>query len=168
MRRLKRIICYAMIIMCCQVVMPVGAVTEGQENAIKDHCDTIKESLRLVQRDDSRARVYLGGYYENILTKYITPLNVKLVESNLSNASFVENQNKFATTRGAFATDFVNYQKGLEELTQMDCKVEPGKFYEKLVSVRKKRKVVEQDVKKMREIITEHVKLVEDLRKDLQ
>lgn len=150
------------------VALPVGAISEGQESAIKNHCDTIRDSLRKVQRDDSRTRVYLGGYYENILTGYMMPLNVKLVENNMSSVSLVENQNNFATTKGDFVANFVNYQKGLEELIAMDCKNEPDKFYEKLTSVRKKRKVVEQNVKKMKELMTEQVKLVEELRKEVQ
>lgn len=150
----------------CQY-LPVGAISEGQKSAIVDHCEAIKADLRTVQRSDSRTRVYLGGYYESILTKYMMPLNVKLVEANLPNVGLVENQNSFAATRGKFAEDFVNYQKGLEELVAMNCKAEPENFYEKLTSVRKKRKVVEQDVVKIRELTAEQVKMVKKLAEEL-
>lgn len=153
------------LLMFCQVFAPnVGAITEVQSNAIVKHCDTIKEDLKKVQKEDARVRVYLGGYYETILMKFITPLNVRLVENNLSSASLVENQNKFAASKTTFADDFITYQQGLEELVGMDCKEKPEEFYEKLTIVRQKRKTMAQDVLKMRSLISEHIKLVEGLK----
>lgn len=142
------------------LALPAMAISEEQENVIKGHCETIKDSLKAVQRTDARARVYLGGYYEAILSKFIMPLNVRLVENNLSNADLVENQNKFVETKNLFANDFVKYQQMLEELLAMDCKNEPEKFYEKLVVVRQRRKIMDQDVLKLRSLISEHIKLV--------
>lgn len=152
-------------VLCCQwFPAKVMAITEAQNAAIVKNCDTIKEDLKKVQKEDARVRVYLGGYYEAILTKFITPLNVRLVENNLSSAELVENQNKVAKAKSTFAEDFVNYQKGLEELVGMDCKETPEEFYDELVTVRQKRKIMVQDVLKMRSLISEHVRLVESLK----
>lgn len=139
-------------------------LTDEQSTAVITHCDTIKEDLRKVQKEDSRVRVYLGGYYEIILTKFITPLNVRLVENNLSSAGLVENQNKYVEARILFVNDFVSYQQALEELVNMSCKEEPGEFYDKLQLVQQKRKIMSQDVLKMRNLISEHVKLVNNLK----
>ncbi len=163
--RKKISIFYCIILMLiCQGVPAVGAVTEGQSAAIVDHCDIIREDLKKVQKEDARVRVYLGGYYEMILTKFITPLNVRLVENNLSSAELVENQNDFAAAKTLFANDFVAYQQSLEELVGMDCKKEPENFYDKLAVVRQKRKVMTQDVLKIRSLISGHIKLVEGLK----
>lgn len=142
----------------------VWAISVDQSTAIVEHCDTIKEDLKKVQKEDARTRVYLGEYYETILTKFITPLNVRLVENNLSSADLVENQNKFAAAKTVFANDFISYQKNLEELVGMDCEKEPEEFYNKLVVVRQKRKTMTQDVLKMRSLISEHMRLVEGLK----
>ena len=131
----------------------VQAIGPDQSAAIAEHCDTIKDDLKKVQKEDARARVYLGGYYETILTKFITPLNVRLVENNLSSAGLVENQNNFAGAKTLFSNDYITYQQGLEELVGMDCKQEPEKFYDKLTTVRQKRKIMVQDVLKMRNLI---------------
>ncbi len=139
-------------------------LTDEQSTAILSHCDTIKEGLKKVQKEDSRVRVYLGGYYETILVKFITPLNVRLVENNLSSAGLVENQNKYVETRALFVNDFVSYQQALEELVNMNCKEEPGEFYDKLQLVQQKRKIMSQGVLKMRSLISEHVKLVNNLK----
>ncbi len=140
--------------------VPVMAISETKEEAIETHCDTIKSSLRTLQKTDARVRVYLGGYYETILSKFVTQFNIRLVENNLSTASLIENQNNIAEAKSVFASDFVKYQQMLEELVAINCKTEPEAFYEKLDVVRQKRKIMKQDVLKMRELISEHIRLV--------
>ena len=160
----KKLILYCVVLVfSCQVV-PVMAISSSQENAISDHCNGIKDSLKSVQKRDAKARVYLGGYYENILTNFVMPLNVRLVENNLSNASLVENQNKIADTKTLFMDDYISYQQNLEELIMIDCKTNQEEFYNKLVKVRQKRKIVEQDTLKMRSLLSEHVKLANQVK----
>lgn len=142
-------------------------ITEEQRATIIDHCDTIKYSLGSLQRTDSRARVYLGRYYETILTSFITPLNLRLVENNISNTALIENQTNFAARRTRFVNDYISYQQSLEELVNVNCKTEPEKFYEKLLGVREKRKVVNRDVTRLREMTGTQMKLVEELRNGL-
>ena len=147
--------------------MPVNAISDEQKAEIKDRCETIRESLKTVQKNDSRTRVFLGARYETLLSKYITPFNIKMVENNMSASGLVENQTQFAEDKVVFANDFVSYQKHLEELIAIDCKNEPEKFYEKLVKVRQKRATMEQDVLKMRNLISEHVKLVNGVKEKM-
>ena len=145
-------------------VVPVSAASKAQENAIRNRCDTIRDSLKDVQKADAKVRVYLGALYETILTDYVMPLNVRLVENNLSTPDLVENQNKIADTRTLFNNDYVSYQQDLEDLALMDCREKPEDFYNKLVKVQQKRKIVEQDTLKMRTLISEHVKLANQIK----
>ena len=153
-----------MILLAGFVSLPVGAIAENQEKAVLEHCSEIKEQLKTLQKDDARTRVHLGGRYETILTKFMTPLNMRLLENNLSSAELVENQNNFADAKSLFNNDYINYQQNLEELVAMDCKNEPTAFYEKLDKVRQKRKIVQQDVLKLRSLVSKHVRLVTSLR----
>ena len=146
------------------VTLPVGAISKEQEAIIKDRCETIRENLKTVQKRDAKARVYLGGYYETILSKYMTPLNVRLVENNISDVALIENQNSFAKAKTGFAEDFVGYQKALEELVLMDCKNEPAKFYEELEAVRAKRAKMEKDMAKITDLTNKHRELVTELK----
>ena len=139
---------------------PAKAISEAQKTALVDHCASIKEDLRSLQKADARTRVYLGSYLETALSKFIVPLNLRLVENNLSSADFIENQNDFVAKKSAFINDFISYQQHLEELVAMNCGREPEKFYEKLVKVRDKRAIVERDVLALRTLLSEHVKLV--------
>lgn len=154
----------AMVVLSCYNVL---AISEGQSALIKSNCDSIQENLKLLQKDDSRVRVYLGALYERVLTKYIVPLNVRLVENSISNVAFIENQNSFATTKTAFVDDFVNYQKSLEELTLIDCKKNPEEFYQKLIVVREKRAKMAKDVTKLSDLMTKQKNLVLELKEKL-
>lgn len=147
-----------------QPILSATAISEAQEAIIIKHCDDIKTELRLIQREDAKSRVHLGAYYDQIMSNFVTPLNVKLVENNLSNAGFIDNQNDLAKTKSTFANDFTKYQQMLEELVAIDCKDEPEKFYNELVDVRERRKTMEQDVLKMRRLVSEHIGLVEKVR----
>ena len=147
---------------------PKEIINEVQKDTIIDHCDTIKDNLKSVQRADSRTRVYLGRYYETILSNFITPLNLRLVENNISDAKLLDNQTNFAARRERFNSDFIVYQQVLEELVNINCKNEPVRFYEKLEVVREKRQTVNRDVTKLREMTGEQVKLVEALKNGIE
>ena len=139
-------------------------LSDTQKNIIMDHCDTMKDNLKSLQKVDSRTRVYLGRYYETILTNFITPLNLRLVENNISNTKLLDNQTNFAAKRNNFVSDFIVYQQALEELINVNCKAEPTRFYEKLLSAREKRKTVNKDVSKLKAMTDEQKKLVEELK----
>ncbi len=146
---------------------PVYAISEAQTADIKERCDAIIIDLKNVQHADSRARVYLGRYYETILSKYITPLNIRLVENNLSDSQLIANQDNFTKARNTFIIDYIEYQRALEELVGMDCKTEPAKFYDGLVKARKKRKVVASDVTQLKKLANEQIKLATKLKEKL-
>lgn len=146
------------------MVLPVNAISENQKKVVGERCDAIQDVLRGVQRKDARTRVYLGEYYDAILEKFIKPLNVRLVENDLSSAELVENQNDFANTKTLFADDFVSYQQELEALVLVDCTKQPEEFVKALTKVRQKRKIVEQDVLQMRNLLSKHVKLANQLK----
>ena len=169
MKKFRQSLYYIILLLICLVgvALPVAGLSKEQEAGISDHCETIKDSLRTVQKSDARARVYLGGKYETILNKYVTPLNVRLVENSLSTTSLIESQNTLANGKAKFANDYVDYQQKLEELVGADCKNSPADFYEKLENVREKRKKVEQDVQKMKTALTDYVKLVKELKEKL-
>lgn len=166
MRKTRLIFYCSILLMFCQYVfgiMPVWAASQGQEDAIYDHCETIRESLKTVQKTDSRTRVYLGSYYEKILTKFIMQLNFRLVENSVADAGLTGSQTAVSTAREKFNEDYVEYQKGLENLIAVDCKAEPGRFYEELVAVRAKRATVRDDATAVRKAILEHVSLVREM-----
>lgn len=137
------------------------------ENAISEHCGAIKETLVNLQHQDSRTRVYLGRYYETILNTYIVPLNLRLVENNIGNNELMDNQTNFSNKRQEFISDYINYQKDLEDLVASNCESEPGTFYQKLQNTRVKRQTVANDVVKMRSLIKKQVELVKKLKEGI-
>ncbi len=142
-------------------------IPEEKLKLVSENCDSIKTNLRGIQKNDARARVYMGAYYEKILTKYMTALNVKLVENNTPDTSLIESQNKYASAKASFAEDYITYQKKLEDLLSVDCKNDSKEFYEELMSVRKKQSIIVKDAKKLSNLLTEHKELVKKLEAKL-
>ena len=136
----KAMILFVCVLLSC-LALPVSALSETQEATIVKKCDSIQEKLKLVQKKDARVRVYLGALYEKILTKYIVPLNVRLVENSVTNVSLIENQNSFAEAR-------------------ID-------FYQKLEQVRTKREKMTKDVAELSELLTKQKSLVSELKGSL-
>lgn len=170
MKKKRIFFCYIIFTLILQVFggfTSVMAISEAQKNAIFDHCEAISDNLKDVQRADSRTRVYLGRYYETILTKFIMPLNLRLVENNLPGTGLINNQNDFNKTRADFVSNYIEYQKSLEELVAFDCKADPEGFYEKLVEVRKKRAVVAGETTQLRKLAGEQINLVKALEAKL-
>lgn len=167
MKKTFLVLVLATSLITCPVFAAGELVTEAQKKSIVANCDSIIEKLNSLQHEDSRARVYLGRYYETIQTKFITPLNVRLAENTLSSDGFVKNQNDFSKARASFMIDFVESQKALDDLIATDCKNEPEKFYEKLEVARKKREVVAKEVSNIRILIKDHTNLVKKLGEKL-
>ena len=157
----------ALVVSLFLMVVPVSAISEEQKAIIKERCDIIKEDLKNVQHADLKTRVYLGRYYETILSKFITPLNVRLVENDLRDDNLFDNQNNFKNAQATFKSDYIEYQKVLEELVGMDCKAEPEKFYDNLVKARSKRKIVADDTAVLRRLASEQIKLATRLKERL-
>ncbi len=158
---------YIILVLFCLVPTGASAISEGQKNAISENCLSIKDSLRITQRVDSRTRVYLGGKFETILTKFIKPLNVKLIENNISDLGLIENQSSFVEARAVFSSDFIRYQQSLEELIGINCEAEPEIFYDKLLITRERRRLMSQDISKIKKIILNNVQLVTELRSNI-
>ncbi len=159
------------LLMFCQCFLCLSSVYAEEKtdySKLISHCDEVKEILKNIQREDSRVRVYLGSYYETILTKYVTKLNLRLVENNLSQAGLIEGQTNIAQTRASFTEDFISYQKKLEDLTMIDCKSEPSRFYTELGKVREERANVAKDVVKLKEYIAKHRQEVSGLKKKIE
>ena len=159
-----------MLIISAFMTGSVSAISETKEKAIIMKCDVIRDNLKEIQRSDSRARTYLGGYYETILSGFMMPLNGWIEESGRTfsrTTVLLDNQDDFYQTRRDFQTDYIEYQRGLEELVLIDCETEPEKFYEKLVSVRTKRKKVVDKTVSLQKLANKQIKLVKELGAEL-
>lgn len=144
-------------------ILPVAAaeeakveLSEEQIGLISQNCASVKLQLQKVQRNDAKNRVHLGAQYETISTNLMLNLNLRLVRANFANSKIAEQQTSFASGRERFKNDYIGYSQELETLIAMDCKTQPEKFYEKLLTTRAKRADVEQSMWRLNEILVAH------------
>ena len=140
------------------------AFSQAKLGYLSQYCETIKQNLKRLAVSDSKTRTYFGGIYETLSSKFITPLNVRLVKNNYSLSEFIDLQSSFAESRSKFSTDFIDYSKSLEELTIFDCKSNPEDFYSKLEQTRTKRETLRKDLKSLNSLLKKHIALVEEFK----
>lgn len=147
------------------LVEPAAALSDAERNAISQNCDSIHHSLSQLQKVDSKVRTFLGTSYETVATKFITPLNLRLVKNNRPTLSTI--QSEFNTEQAIFRDAYTVYMRELEGLIAMDCNAHPDDFYSQLVKVREERAILHNSALKMNKLVTDQYKAVLDLRNSL-
>lgn len=143
------------------------ALSDVQAGIISQNCASIKQSLKALQKADSRTRVHLGTTFQNILTNYITPLNLRLVRIDQPNTELTRIQTEFSTARDSFAEKFIKYSQSLEDLIATDCKSQPELFYTKLENTRALRQTVATSVSTVNQLLVDHITAVTALKEEL-
>lgn len=142
-------------------------LTKEQSKNIEKNCDSIKKTLKKVQNSDRNTRVSLGSSFQSILSDYITPLNIRLVKNNHSNAELTVIQSQYAKTRDDFNHKYIEYSQELESLISMNCS-DSQQFYEKLEKTREKRLEVIELAKDLDSIVDKHIETVQKLNDSLK
>ena len=143
-------------------------ITKEQAGAISQSCDSIKQSLKTLQKTDSKTRAFLGSTYENLISNFISPLNLRLTKNNLPSATLSDLHSSIGEQRQQFVQDFTSYSRDLETLIAMDCKNNPEEFYTQLEKTRKSRAALEQTIDALRMLFTKHVNGVNSLKGNLK
>ncbi len=154
------------------LVLPVRAegtpeISKEQLGAISQSCDSIKQSLKKLQKADTKTRSYLGGIYEDFLTDFISPLNLRLVKNSLPSPTLTSLHSDLINKRQDFAQKFTLYAQSLDALLAVDCQNNPNEFYTKLLETRKARNTLEQSVEAVRMLLEKYQNAVQALKEDL-
>ncbi|MFV0484934.1 MAG: hypothetical protein ACK5MU_01750 [Candidatus Saccharimonadales bacterium] len=152
------------------IVVPMAyaeGISEEKEGAISVGCSSIKVTLKALQKQDSRMRVYLGSKYEIVLSNFMTNLNLRLIKNNLASEELAGLQTTFSSERERFKSDFTGYSQSLESLIAIDCQSEPQRFYDQLVEVREKRSDVQASYNRLNDVLGWHKQEVMGLKEEL-
>ena len=135
-------------------------MSEQQKSEIfTQNCGRIKNHFKSVQKNDSRAREYLGKKYERALSHFIIPLNLSFVKRNVPAADFVQLQGEISAKREEFNRGFIEYSQDLEGLIFVDC-TNGESFLKKLDETRLKRKKLAETVDTMQKLLKKHADAV--------
>lgn len=138
----------------------LAAMSEQQKGEIfTQNCGRIKNHFKSVQKNDGRAREYLGKKYERALSHFIIPLNLSFVKSNVPAADFVQLQGEISAKREEFNRGFIEYSQDLEGLIFVDC-TNGESFLKKLNETRLKREKLAETVNNMQKLLKKHADAV--------
>lgn len=158
---------FSAIFLTAYSVSPVSALTDLQLGAISQNCATIKQTLTQLQRADSRTRTYLGATYEVIASKFITPLNLRLINNGRPNTDLFAIQSDFTATQAKFREAYTEYMRELEGMIAVNCQEHPQEFYNHLERTRKKRSELQSATSKLSELAKRQYQAVLELEKSL-
>lgn len=146
---------------------PASALSDAQSGAIVQGCASIKQSLRALQRTDARSRSYLGMAYEDLLSKFIAPFNLRLINTNQPNANLTTIHSNIIDTRKKFISEYTTYSQALEDLVASDCYGHPDIFYDKLQDTKRKRANLSGTTTTLRNLLSEYLTAVRKLKTTL-
>ena len=165
-----RVLILSLVALSALVALPVKAddktpvLSKEQAGAISQSCDSIKQSLKKLQKADTKTRSYLGSSYEDFITDLISPLNLRLTRNNLPNTTLTTLHSELISKRQDFAQKFTLYEQSFETLLSADCQNNPEDFYQKLQETRKARNTLEQSVEAFRMLLEKHQNAVQTLK----
>lgn len=166
-RRFRVLVCTIMALILATGGGMALALSEDQQGAISQNCNTIKQSLQNLQRVDSKTRTFLGSTYETLSVDFLTPLNLRLVKNNRPNADLSSIQSNFTNSQTEFKNLYTEYMREMENLINTDCKTEPSKFYDQLETTRNKRRELEKKTDDILKLIKDQVSTVKKLTEEL-
>jgi len=155
----------ASVVLVMTNAMPAGALSKAEVSSISSNCSTIKQSLGQLQKVDSKTRTYLGTAYETVASKFIIPLNLRLVHNNRPTLSGI--QSEFSAEQTKFRDSYTDYMREMENLIAIDCQTEPERFYDQLVIVRERRAKVKRSSDELRKLTNKQYQAVTKLRQEL-
>ena len=148
-------------------VYAADELSEDQKGAISQSCNTIKQTLKTVQKADSRTRAFLGAKYETFVSDFISPMNIRLTKEGKPNATITSLYSSILGLRQDFVAQFTSYSQDLEELISVDCQGKPEEFYKKLKETRQKRATLKGTVKSIRTNLVNHYTAVKKVEEGL-
>ena len=159
------VVCLALSALACNN-KTVSAMSSEKSGAISQHCATIKQSLKSLQKTDARSRSYLGSIYETIITKFIAPMNLRLIDTGQPNANLTDLHSVILNVRKEFTQNYTSYSQALEDLLATNCQTDPEGFYQKLIDTRQKRAEVSSLTTSLRNLFSEYLTGVRRIRNE--
>lgn len=148
-----------------QTIPPLDPKKRG---LISLSCPSIKLQLQKIQKNDARARVYLGAEYETINSNLMVNFNLRLTKNHYVLPDFVNSHADFKKLHENFKTNYIQYAESLNKLTELDCKDSPDDFYQQLQVVRGARARVDSDIAILSEKLEQYRALVLKFKSGLQ
>lgn len=134
---------------------------------ISANCSSIQQSLKQLQRADSRTRTYLGSSYETIASSFISPINLRLVRNNRPAPTLMNIQSDFSIAQTAFRNQYTNYMRDLETLIATDCQAHPEEFSARLTDARNSRAQLHASTLQLSQLISQQETAVRQLQESL-
>lgn len=133
-----------------------SSLTVEQEEQIKANCTTIKGSLNQLHASDALLRVNRGQIYQSMARNLMDNFNNRLGSNSLDNKAMLTVTTSYRAALAKFNTDYISYEQKLSQALRENCTNQPASFYRLLQEARQLRATVNEDVKKLHQLIDDY------------
>lgn len=145
-----------------QSVTAQSAVSERKADLIRQNCTTIQTTLQQLRVSDAGLRTDRGQLYENISTRLMTPLNVRIASDRLDGLGLGSIALKYNNQLEIYRVKYRDYERSLSRTIQASCSSEVEVFYERLGATRDLRRDLHKETNKLVELLEQYKAEFED------
>lgn len=122
----------------------VALMTDVHIERIRSNCVEAQTTLRQLHASDALLRVNRGQLYESILTKLMTPMNIRIGANQLDNKDLVFIASQYDQQLASFRLKYQQYEEAMSKTLKLNCTNQPVAFYDSVTDTRNKRKLTHE------------------------
>lgn len=155
------------IIAISQVVQAQTTLPEEHIQRIRQNCVTAQTALNQLHASDALLRVNRGKLYENISTKLMAPLNSRIALNREEGLRLAATTLEYDRQIDIFRSDYINYERSMSNILEINCVDKPVEFYEGVQSTREMRQRLHGDTETLTMLLQAYKTEFEDFAKDM-
>lgn len=145
-----------------QAAFAQSTLSEGKTDLIRHNCSTIQTTLQQLRVSDAGLRTDRGQLYENISTRLMTPLNIRIASDRLDGLELGSIALKYNNQLELYREKYREYERALTRTIQASCNSEVEVFYERLNTARDLRGELHEATNELIDLLKEYRAEFED------
>lgn len=150
------------------VVHAETTLSDTHIERVRQNCVVAQTVLRQLHAADGLTRNKLGKLYENTSTKLMAPLNSRIAYYLYGGVNLGPTAFEFERHFKIFRDDYVDYERLMTKITEINCVEKPVEFYEQVQSAREKRQRVYEDTQSLMTLLEAYQGEFESFAKDFE
>ena len=124
------------------VAVSESILSSKKSDEILGNCQIIKRNLNKVHVADALSRVNQGQVYESLQSNLIAPFNDRLSNNSIDATNLRTLSDNYQNDLADYRRYYQDYEQSLSETIDINCQVNPSRFYSKITDSSKKRQLV--------------------------
>lgn len=130
-------------------------VTQEKFDTIQQRCTSSQLAVQQIEKRDAVSRINRGRAYDQML-RQVSAFNSRLAYNKISAPDLIGLTNQMQTAVNKFRDAFDQYDTDLSHSLQVDCKTKPAEYYNLIIKAREDRKIVNDQIKTISDLMNQY------------